>query len=86
MILGRPTNLWLGFLTSATSLVALLVVTLGHADGDVVATVAAAITLVEGAFIALVAGQPPTVNSGDTVKVVTQTPQGQPNTVTPTTV
>ncbi len=86
MILGRPTNLWLGFLTSATSLVALLVVTLGHVDGDVVATVAAAVTLLEGALITLIAGQPPVVNSGDTVKVVTQTPQGQPNTVTTTTV
>ncbi len=86
MILGRPTNLWLGFLTSVTSLVALLAVTLGHVDGDQVATAVAAVTLVEGALIALIAGQPPTVNSGDTVKVVTQTPQGQPNTVTTTTV
>ncbi len=86
MILGRPTNLWLGFLTSATSLVALLIVTLGHVDGELVATVTAAVTLVEGALIALISGQPPTVNSGDTVKVVTQTPAGQPNTVTTTTV
>ena len=77
MILGRPTNLWLGFLTSATSLVALLVVTVGKVDGELVATVAAAVTLLEGALITLIAGQPPTLNPGDAYNVVT--PTGQAN-------
>ena len=77
MILGRPTNLWLGFLTTVTSLAALLAIVVLHADGDTVATVAAAVTLVEGAAIALIAGQPPTLNAGD--PYVVTTPSGQPN-------
>ena len=77
MILGRPTNLWLGFLTTVTSLVALLAVVVAKADGEVVATVVTSVTLVEGAAITLIAGQPPTLNPGDQYNVVT--PTGQPN-------
>lgn len=77
MILGRPTNLWLGFLTTVTSLAALLAVVVAHADGATVATVAASVTLVEGAGITLIAGQPPTLNPGDPYTVVT--PSGSAN-------
>jgi hypothetical protein len=46
-------------------------------DSEVVATIAAAVTLFLGSAIALVANGAPTVNAGDSVKVVT--PAGAPN-------
>ena len=70
MILGRPTNLWLGFVTAAVGLVSVVAVTMFQADATTVATVS-------GALIVLVAGGQPTVNVGDTVTVAT--PKGEPN-------
>ena len=78
MILGRPTNLWNGLVVAAISTASIIAMQLyPDVDGEVIATVGAAITLLFGAVIALVANQAPTVNSGDTVKVVT--PSGEPN-------
>lgn len=78
MIFGRPTNLWNGLVVAAVSLVSIVVMQLlPDVDSEVVATIAAAVTLFLGSAIALVANQPPTVNSGDTVKVTT--PAGDPN-------
>ena len=78
MIFGRPTNLWNGLIVAAVSLVSIVVMQLmPDVDGEVVATVGAAVTLFLGTVISLVANQAPTVNSGDTVNVVT--PAGVPN-------
>lgn len=76
MILGRPTNLWLGLVTAATGFVSVTAVALG-ADPALVANIAGAGAGVLGALVALIAGQAPTINAGDTVKVVT--PAGEPN-------
>jgi hypothetical protein len=76
MILGRPTNLWSGLVVAAVSLVSIVAMQLfPDIDSEVVATVAAAVTLFLGAVIALVANGTPTVNAGSDVKVVT--PAGQ---------
>lgn len=78
MILGRPTNLWNGLVVAAVSLVSIVVMQLlPDVDGEVVATVGAAVTLFFGAAISLVANSAPTINAGDPVKVVT--PAGEPN-------
>ena len=48
------------------------------ADPTIVATIGGAWGGVIGSVIALVSGQPPTLNPGDTFKITT--PSGQPNT------
>jgi hypothetical protein len=75
MIAGRPTNLWLGLVTAVIGAVTVSAVALG-ADPTIVATLAGAFGGVAGALIALIAGQPPVVNPGDTIHVTT--PAGQP--------
>lgn len=77
MIFGRPTNLWLGLSTAIVGAITVTLVAAGF-DPTLVATVSGAWGGVVGAMIVVIAGQPPTVNSGDTVNVVT--PAGQPNT------
>jgi len=78
MIFGRPTNLWNGLVVAAVSLVSIVVMQLlPDVDSEVVATIAAAVTLFLGSAIALVANGSPTVNPGDTITVTT--PKGQPN-------
>lgn len=76
MILGRPTNLWLGLVTAITSFGALIALTAG-VDPILVAQLSAGGGAVLGAVIALVAYQPPTLAPGDTFNV--QTPAGEPN-------
>jgi hypothetical protein len=72
MIFGRPTNLWLGLVTAGVALVqGLVVIFVPEADPQQVATAGALIVAFLGAVIALVAGQPPTLNPGDAYKVVT---------------
>jgi hypothetical protein len=46
-------------------------------DGEVVATIGAAVTLFLGTVIAVIANQAPTVNAGAQINVVT--PAGEPN-------
>jgi hypothetical protein len=78
MILGRPTNLWNGLVVAAVSLVSIVVMQLApDVDSEVVATIGAAVSLFLGTVIAIVANQPPTVNEGAKVNVVT--PEGTPN-------
>jgi hypothetical protein len=77
VILGRPTNLWLGFVTAFVGLVSVSAVTVFNADPTVVATLAGGFTGLLGALVALIAGGQPTVNAGDVVSVVT--PKGQDN-------
>jgi hypothetical protein len=78
MILGRPTNLWNGLVVASVSLVSIVVMQLlPDIDGEVVATIGAAVTLFLGTVIAVIANQAPTVNAGSDVNVVT--PAGQPN-------
>ena len=78
MILGRPSNLWNGLVVAAVSMVSIIVMQLmPDVDGEVVATIASAVTLFLGAAIALIANGAPTIQPGDTVKVVT--PTGEPN-------
>lgn len=73
MILGRPTNLWLGFVTAAVGFASVTAVVVFHADPTAVATVAGSATGLLGALVVLVAGQPPTLNPGDPYTVVTPT-------------
>jgi hypothetical protein len=76
MILGRPVNLWLGLTTALAGFLSVTAIQVG-ADPIAVANIAGAGTAVLGAFIALVAGQAPTVNEGSKVNVVT--PKGEAN-------
>jgi hypothetical protein len=76
MIFGRPTNLWLGLLTAIQGAMAVTFVALG-ADPTIVATIGGAWAGAFGAVILVVAGQPPTVNEGDTINVIT--PPGSDN-------
>ena len=78
MILGRPINLWLGFVTALLAFTQVLVVTLlPDIDPTAVATVLGALGGLLAVIIALVANQPPTVNAGSTVNVIT--PPGEAN-------
>jgi hypothetical protein len=74
MILGRPTNLWLGFLTAATGFIGLVAAATGHPLDP--AILGGAVGL-EGAAILLIANGQQVVNPGDTVTVTT--PRGTPN-------
>ncbi len=76
MILGRPTNLWLGLATAVVSGLTFVMLQAG-VDAATVATAGAAITGILGAVILLVANQPPTLNAGDPYTVTT--PSGFPN-------
>ena len=76
MILGRPTNLWLGLVASAAGAVTISLVAAG-VDPTLVANIVGAGVGVLGAIIALVAYQPPTLNPGDTFTIAT--PAGEPN-------
>jgi hypothetical protein len=78
VIFGRPINLWLGLVTASLAFAQVLIVTLvPDVDPTTVATVLGAFGGLLAVVIALVANQPPTISSGDTVKVVT--PPGQDN-------
>jgi hypothetical protein len=78
VIFGRPTNLWNGLVVAAVSLASIVAMQLfPDVDGEVVATVGAAVSLFFGSVIALVANQPPSVHEGDDVRVITA--QGEPN-------
>lgn len=74
MILGRPTNLWLGLTTAVSGAIAGTLILFGH-DPVLVGTAASLWQAVLGAGIALVAGGPPTLNPGDPYKIVTEGPQ-----------
>ena len=76
MILGRPTNLWLGMATAIVSGLTFVLLTAGI-DPATVASAGAAVTGILGAAILLVAGQPPTLRPGDAYTV--QTPSGEDN-------
>ena len=75
MIFGRPTNLILGAFTGVFNVVVLV----ANSQGSTFFTpeIVAAVNIAAGALITLIAGQPPTVNEGDTVRI--STPSGQPN-------
>ena len=76
ILFGRPANLILGAITALTGVV---VIALGAAGIVIPVELVAAIGVAEGAIIAVVAYQPPTLNPGDTISVVT--PAAQPNQV-----
>jgi len=75
MIAGRPTNLWLGLATSVVGLAAVVALVAG-VGAEIVAQLSSSVTAVLGALIALVAGQPPTLNPGDVYHITT--PAGEP--------
>ncbi len=76
MIMGRPTNLWLGLTTAIVGAITVSLIALGY-DAQVVGVVSGAWGAVVGAIVLVVAGQPPTIKEGDTFKV--QTPDDTPN-------
>lgn len=81
MILGRPTNLWLGAVTAVLNALAVI----ANADASPLAGLAplatpeivGVVNLALGSVIALIAVQTPTVLPDSQVNV--QTPSGQPN-------
>lgn len=78
MILGRSTNLWNGLVVALVSFASIVAMQLyPDADSELIATIAAAFTLLMGTIIALIANGAPTVRPGDTVNV--QTPGSAPN-------
>lgn len=76
IILGRPVNLWLGLTTTLGNLI---VIGLAALVPPIIipALVVGAANVAIAAVIAFIANQPPTVNAGDQVTVIT--PKGQPN-------
>jgi multisubunit Na+/H+ antiporter MnhB subunit len=70
MILGRPTNLWLGLTSAVVGAVTVTLIALGY-DAQIVGTLSGAWGAVGGAIVVIVAGQPPTLAPGDTFKVAT---------------
>lgn len=76
MILGRPTNLWLGLVTAMAGLVTSALV-VGGVDPTVVATIVGPAVTVLGALIVLIANSAPVLNVDDEYHIVT--PKGQPN-------
>lgn len=78
MILGRPTILWIGLVTAVSGFLTLVLVQLGHVDPVLAGSLVASLAAIAGSVITIIAGQPPVVAPGATVKV--QTPAGQPNT------
>ena len=76
MILGRPVNLVLG---ATTAIINLLFLLAAQAGVTFTIEVVAGVNLVANAIVALIANQPPTLNTGDTFKVAT--PAGQPSEV-----
>lgn len=76
MILGRPTNLWLGAFTAVFNVA---VLTLAALNPPIVIDVGvvSAVNIAAAAVIVLVANTPPTLNAGDTYHV--STPNGQPD-------
>jgi DNA-binding transcriptional LysR family regulator len=70
MILGRPANLVLGAITAIINLAFLVA---GQAGVTITPELVAAVNIAAGAVVALVAGQPPTLNPGDPYTVVTPT-------------
>jgi hypothetical protein len=77
MILGRPINLILGAFTALFNVVILVLKSQGT---EVDAALVAAINIAFGAIVVLIANQPPTVNAGSTINIVT--PTGEPNRTT----
>ena len=78
MIFGRPTNLWLGLVTALLSFAQVLIINVvPDADPQVVVTVLAALGLLLGAAISLIANQAPVLNPGD--PYVVTTPSGTEN-------
>lgn len=80
MFLGRPVNLWNGLIGAAVGLAGTVIgatQTAEVAQQWIIILGAAGAFL--GVFVAFLAGQPPTLNPGDTFQI--KTPAGQPNTV-----
>lgn len=75
MILGRPTNLILGAFTALFNVIVLVATQAGNTFFT--PELVAAINIAAAALITLVANQPPTVNEGDKINVVT--PPGTDN-------
>ena len=79
MILGRPTNMWIGAFTAVFSAVVIILAALAPPI-IIPSVVVGAVGIAFGAIVILVAGQPPTLNPGDKLNVTT--PAGQPTAVT----
>jgi hypothetical protein len=81
MFLGRPVNQWNGLITAA---VTLAIVVISATQTDAIAKewsiILGAVGVFLGILVAFLAGQPPTLNPGDTF--TTQTAKGTPNYVT----
>ena len=79
MILGRPVNLWTGLIQGVTSaILGMTAALLPDDQAKIVAVVLGGVGTILGIVIAFIAGQPPTLNPGDTFTI--RTPSGQANT------
>lgn len=79
MILGRPTNLWLGLISAAVSTcITIIGATQTAAVAQQWAIILGAVGAFLGVLVLFVAGQAPTLSPGDTFTI--RTPAGQPDT------
>lgn len=76
MIFGRPTNLWLGVVTSGAGVAGIALIAAG-VNPTFVAQLLGAVVAFLGAVIGLVAGQPPSVNPGD--RIIVHTANNEPD-------
>ncbi len=78
MLLGRPTNTWIGLIGSAVSLaITVIGATQPAAVAQEWAIILGAIGTFLGVLVAFLAGQSPTLSIGDAYNIAT--PKGQPN-------
>ena len=78
MIFGRATNLWLALVAATLAFAQVVIVTLvPDVDSTAVATILGSLGGLLTVVIAFIANQPPTINQGDSVNVIT--PKDEPN-------
>lgn len=78
MFLGRPVNVWVGFIGAGVSTAITIIGATQPADvAQQWAIILGAVGTFLGVFVAFLAGQPPTLSPGDTF--TTKTADGQPN-------
>lgn len=78
MIFGRPVNLWVGLIGGAVGTATTIISATSTPEvAQQWAIILGAIGGFLGILVAFIAGQPPTVNTGDKVEVIT--PAGEPN-------
>lgn len=78
MLFGRPVNLWVGLIGAAVGTAITVISATQPAEvAQQWSVILGAVGGFLGVLVAFIAGQPPTVNTGDKINVIT--PAGEPN-------